>query len=264
MAFANCNGVVLHYRVSGPADGLPLVLSNSLGTDHRIWDDVVAILSNRYKILAYDKRGHGLSDAPEGPYSVADHAADLLALTKIVGFDRFALCGVSVGGMIAQYVAANQPGKVAALILCDTAVKIGNAETWNARIEAVRRDGIASISEAILERWLSPSFRTERKDDYSGWRNLLERTSPVGYAATCETVRDADLTDDAARIEAPTLVICGENDLSTPPALVSETAKLIRSASFKTIAGAGHIPSIEQAEILAGLMRSHFEEANYV
>ena len=128
MDFATLNGVTLAFRQDGPENGVPLVLANSLGTDARIWDYDVAKLSLRYRVLSYDKRGHGLSDAPQGPYSLDDHLADLLSLTHHLGITHFALCGVSVGGMIAQRFAARHPERLSAVVLCNTATKIGDVD----------------------------------------------------------------------------------------------------------------------------------------
>lgn len=261
MDFATLSGVTLAYRQDGPEDGVPLVLANSLGTDARIWDRVIAKLSPRYRVLSYDKRGHGLSDAPQGPYSLDDHLADLLSLTQHLGIPRFALCGVSVGGMIAQLFAARHPEQLSAVVLCNTAARIGDAAFWNSRIETVVKNGVASISEAVLVRWFSPDFRTSRPAEYAGYRNMLERASVDGYIATCAAIRDADLGGEVRRIATPTLVIAGEHDKSTPPDLVRETASLIPNSRFVMIQGAGHIPSIEQPDQLATLIDAHIQEA---
>ncbi|MBU1307212.1 MAG: 3-oxoadipate enol-lactonase [Alphaproteobacteria bacterium] len=260
MTFATINGLTLHYRRTGASAGVPLILANSLGTDARIWDDVLPVLGKRFAIVTYDKRGHGLSDAPPGPYGIDDHAADLVALADHCGFERFVMGGVSVGGMIAMRVAATQPQRVRALVLCDTAAQIGSAQMWNERIAQVEAAGIASISEAILARWLSPGYRAAQPAHYTGWRNMLERCDRAGYAATCATVRDADLHDDLARITAPTLVVAGENDMSTPPDMVRPLANAIANARFALIAGAGHIPSIEQPDVLAATIDQFLKE----
>jgi 3-oxoadipate enol-lactonase len=255
---------VLHCRLHGAPSGPKLVLANSLGTDARIWDAVVETLANHYRILSYDKRGHGLSDAPDGPYTLDDHVDDLLALAAGAGFQNFALAGISVGGLIAQRLAIREPGRVAALVLCDTAAKVGSELMWNERIETVRRSGLAAISEMVLERWFAPDFRTNHPGAWAGWRNLLERTPVEGYVGTCASIRDADLTEQVSGIALPTLVIAGEEDRSTPPELVRETAKRIPRARFETIPGAGHIPSIEAPERLTALMQNYFTEVGHV
>ncbi|WP_210485818.1 3-oxoadipate enol-lactonase [Microvirga antarctica] len=264
MAFIRANGLVLHYRILGRADGPALVFVNSLGSDLRIWQDVVDAFCGTYRVILYDKRGHGLSDAPPAPYAMDDHADDLLALLEQIQVKRAAIVGLSVGGMIAQRIAVRAPQRVAALILCDTATKIGTAESWAERIAAVETSGLASIADAVMQRWFTPSFREVRSAEWTGWRNMLVRTPPHGYTGTCASIRDADLTADAPSIAAPTLCIVGDQDGSTPPELVRHTAGLIPGARFEIIPAAGHIPCIEQPAVTSRLIAQHLEEAGYV
>ena len=264
MSFASINGLTLYWREAGPGNAPPVVLANSLGTDTRIWDAVIGALSSRYRVISYDKRGHGLSDAPPAPYTIAEHVADLAGLANALGLERFALAGVSVGGMIAQGFAAAHPQRLGALVLCDTAPRIGTGASWDARIAAVTADGIASISGPILERWFSRAFREKKPVELAGWRNLLERTPVEGYAGTCAALRDADLRPAIGTIGLRTLVVVGEEDGSTPPELVRETAASLPNARFEVIPGAAHLPMIEQPERLAALMEQYFTEVGYV
>lgn len=257
MTFARINGIVLHYRLAGRTDAPVLALVNSLGTDARIWDGVIALLADRYRIVSYDKRGHGLSAAPEGDYTIDDQVDDLAGLLDHLGIDRLALAGVSIGGVIGQAFALRHPQRLQALVLCDTAAKVGDAAMWNGRIAAIRQGGMASIADAVMTRWFTPAFRQERPDDLAGWQTMFERMPVEGYASTCAALRDADLTAAVAGIATPTLVVAGDQDLSTPVELVRATAEKIPGARFEIIAGAGHIPSIEQPEALATLM-THF------
>lgn len=263
MAFARIGDIVLHYTVLGRADAPVLVFSNSLGSDQRIWQEVIPSFLDRYRVILYDKRGHGLSDAPDGPYSIDDHADDLIGLLDLLRIAQAAIVGLSVGGMIAQRLAVRAPARVRALVLCDTAAKIGNLDMWNQRIAAIKADGIASIADAILERWFTPAFRETRVAEYRGWRNMLIRTPTPGYVGTCATVRDADLTADAARISAPTLCLVGDQDGSTPPDLVRETANRIPDARFKVVASAGHLPCIEQPAVLSVMIDTHLREVGH-
>lgn len=264
MDFARINGLTLHYRMTGRPGGPAIVLANSLGTDARIWDAVIARLADRYRILSYDKRGHGLSDAPPAPHALDDHAEDLEGLVDHLGIDGFALAGISIGGMIAQRVALRRPGRVKALALCDTAARIGTVASWNERIDAVQTRGIAAIADAILERWFTPAFRRDRTAELAGWRNMLIRTPAEGYAGACAALRDADLTVEIPAIGLRTLVVAGAGDLSTPPDLVRALADLLPDARFEIIPDAGHIPSIEQPEKLATLMEDYFREVGHV
>ncbi len=264
MAFARVNGVVLHHQVLGRSDGPVLVFINSLGSDFRIWQEVVPAFLDRFRVVLYDKRGHGLSDAPPAPYSMDDHTDDLTALLDHLHIGSAALVGLSVGGMIAQRMAVRVTHRVQAITLCCTAAKIGTPETWAERIAAVEQGGVAPLVEAVLQRWFTPAFRQARPDDCAGWSNMLARTPAHGYAGTCAAIRDADLTADAGRIRVPTLCVAGDQDGSTPADVVRDTANLIPGARFELIDGAGHIPCVEKPAVLAALIGQHLREAGLV
>ncbi|MBZ9884072.1 3-oxoadipate enol-lactonase [Mesorhizobium sp. CA10] len=256
MPFVSIGGVTLHHRyIEATGTSRPIIFINSLGTDFRIWDDVVARLEGEMPMLVYDKRGHGLSDIGNGVHSIDDHVDDLLGLIDHFGFDKVVLFGLSVGGMIAQRLYTRHPKCVEALILSDTAHKIGTAESWNTRIATVERDGIEAIADGVLEVWFTPNFHAARAAELAGCRNMLTRQALPGYIGTCAAVRDADLTDAARRITAPTLCIVGDQDGSTPPDLVRSLADLIPGARFELIRDAAHIPCIEQPEALVTLIR---------
>lgn len=256
MQFARLNGVTLHFQIFGAPEGRPvIVFANSLGTDFRIWRDVIVKLAGDFAFVTYDKRGHGLSDTGQTPYAMDDHVGDLAALLDFLAVKDAIVCGLSVGGLIAQGLYAKRPDLVKALILCDTAHKIGTQESWNARIEAVETAGIASIAEAVMKVWFTEAFRAPSNASLSGYRNMLARSDMDGYTATCAAIRDCDYTDAARRISVPALCVVGDQDGSTPPALVSELASLIPGARYEVIADAGHIPCVEQPDALAALMR---------
>ncbi len=263
MAFVRVGEVLLNYRVDGHAGAPALVLVNSLGTDARIWDDVIARLRDDYLIVSYDKRGHGLSDAPAGDYSLHDHLADLSGLLDHLGLERVALAGVSVGGLIAQGFALQLPARAAALMLMDTAPRLGDAASWRERIDAVRDGGLETIVHAVMERWFSPQFFRNEPEALAGWRNLFLRTDPIGYIGTCATLRDTDLSGEVGAIACPTLVVGGDEDRSTPPEIVRACAAAIPGAAYQAIADVGHIPSIEKPAELAALMTSFFKEAGH-
>jgi 3-oxoadipate enol-lactonase len=263
MAFARVNDVVLHYDVRGRQDGPALVFSNSLGTDFRIWDEVAAALGDRWRIVLYDKRGHGLSEATPAPYRMTDHVDDLAALLAHLDIGKAAVVGLSVGGLIAQGLAATRPDLVSALVLCDTAHKIGTPDMWNARIDTVTRKGIAAMSDAILERWFTPGYRVPENADFIGYSAMLTRTTVDGYVGTCAALRDADLTESTRALRLPVLLIVGDQDGSTPPDLVRSTAELIEGSRFEVIAGAGHLPCIEQPAETARLVGGFLEQAGW-
>ena len=256
MQFAKINNVNLHYQVIGAPEGKPvLVFSNSLGTDFRIWRDVIIRLVGDFAIVTYDKRGHGLSDAPAAPYRMADHIADLAGLLDHLDVKDALVCGLSVGGMIAQGLALGRPDLVKALVLCDTGHKIGTDELWNERIAIVEKHGIESIAENIMTRWFSQEYRTPDNPEFMGYRNMLTRTPLQGYVGTSCAIRDADYTQQVPTIDVPTLCIVGSEDGSTPPELVSELSSLIPGALFEMIDGAGHLPCIEKPEEFSNLVQ---------
>lgn len=261
---APINGTHIHYTRTGSKDAPVLVFANSLGTDQRIWDDVVAGLSDRFDIVTYDKRGHGLSGIGTETFDIALLADDLIGLLDHLGIDRAILCGLSVGGLIAQKITEQHPDRVRGLILCDTAPKLGAADGWNSRIEAIRKDGIAALGDAIMERWLSPAFRRERPLETAMYRDMLVRTSAEGYIGTCMALRDGDLRDAAGKIAVPTLCICGSEDLATPPDVVREMADMIPDAEFELIDGVGHLPCIETPELLTRLIDRFTKEKKLV
>jgi 3-oxoadipate enol-lactonase len=257
MQFARINDVAIHYQVIGGPAGKPvIVFINSLGTDFRIWRDVIVRLAGDFPILVYDKRGHGLSDIGTTPYTIEDLSSDLAGLMDMLNVSGAVVCGLSVGGLIAQSLHHKRPDLVKALILADTASKIGTADMWNARITSVETGGIESILDALMERWFTPAFRSPENIAFQGYCNMLLRQPAKGYAATCAAIRDADYTQEAARISVPTLCLVGDQDGSTPPELVKATAERIPGARFEIIADAGHIPCVEQPEAMAEVIKA--------
>lgn len=249
MNFLKTATAVIHYRTVGLETGKPVIaLANSLGTDLRIWDEVVARLGDKFAFVLHDKRGHGLSDVGTTPYSIFDHVDDMAAVLDHLNLKNVIVCGLSVGGLIAQGLYACRPDLVKALVLSDTAHKIGSDEMWNTRINAIQTNGIGSLLEPIMERWFTPPFRTSDNAVYAGCCNMLVRQPVDGYCGTCAAIRDADFTADAARIAVPTLCVVGDQDGSTPPALVRSMADLIPASEFVEIENAGHIPCVEQPD----------------
>ncbi|WP_062012974.1 3-oxoadipate enol-lactonase [Aureimonas sp. AU4] len=259
MKFARIEGRLVHYRTVGA--GPRVAFLNSLGTDLRIWDQLTERLSDRFECLLADMRGHGLSDAPAGPYAIAGLADDTLGLLGHLGWERVHLVGLSVGGLVAQEIAARAPACVETLALLDTAVRIGTATSWNERIAAVEAGGMTAIADGVIARWFGADYRSGEPEAVAGWRNMLARTPSAGYAATCAAIRDADLTERLALIRAPTLAIVGGEDQSTPPELVRATATRIASARLEILPGVGHLPPVERPGETAGLLAAHFERS---
>ena len=253
MNFASLNNLILHYDLRGNRSQQTLVFVNSLGSDFRIWHKIVLAFENDYQILLYDKRGHGLSDAPAAPYTISEHTHDLKALLEHLTLTNVILIGVSVGGMIALDFAATFPEHVNAVVLSDTGMKLGTAEFWNDRIDKVRTQGLEAYAEPILSRWFTPSLSTS---DWRGYHNMLSRTPAEGYIGTCAAIRDADFRDVAKGVQTPALVITGAQDTSTPPELGQALAETLPHGSFELIEGAGHFPCIEQPDKLISLVQT--------
>ena len=263
MQMIKTNGIHIHYRQRGSKDGTPLVFSNSLGTDFRVWDALIPHFSDKFSMLLYDKRGHGLSECPSASYHINDHVDDLSGLMQALDISNALVCGLSVGGLIAQGLSAAHPELVRGLILADTAHKIGLQQVWDDRIEVVRDKGISALQEPILERWFSEDFRTNHADELAGWCHMLVRTPRDGYVGTCVAIRDADMTTAAQNIKVPTLCLGGSEDGSTPPDLVKSMADLIPGAKFRIVDGAGHLPCVEKPEQMAEYMWSFIKEAGF-
>jgi len=189
--------------------------------------------------------------------SALSDARDLAALLDVLGVGRAAIVGMSIGGVIAQELTRQRPELVAALVLCDTAAKIGTDESWDERIAAVERGGIESVADPILERWFTPEFRSQRVAEFAGFRAMLTRTPKEGYLAACGALKRADLRPYAGAIEAPTLCLVGDQDGSTPVALVRQTAGLIKGSRFEIIEGAGHLSNVEKPAAVARLIAEH-------
>lgn len=255
------DGVTIRFCEEGQRQSSgTLVFANSLGTDLRIWLDVIRVFRDTKRIVRYDKRGHGMSDAPDAPYSLDDHVDDLDALLAHLKIDDAVAVGVSVGGMIAQGLALKSPERVRGLVLCDTAAKIGTREAWDERIDAIRAGGLEAIADGIMERWFSSGYRNDAPGELALWRNLLVRTPIEGYVGTCAALRDADMRDTVGSIELPTLCVCGDEDGATPPDVVRELADMMPNAKYLEIAHAGHLPCIEQPAILANAIAAFISE----
>jgi 3-oxoadipate enol-lactonase len=245
MSFIECNGHIVHYRYFDNKKEQTFLFINSLGTDFRIWDDVVTILEHHGNVLLYDKRGHGLSDVVESTKSLNDFADDAVALLDSLSIEKCIPVGVSVGGMIALILVDLIPGKVERLIFSDTRHKIGTIQSWNERIAHVQEKGIAAVSDSILQRWFSEKFRNEQPERYKGYKNMLERSPVPGYIKTCEAIREADLADVAKKIKVSSLCIVGSEDKSTLPKDVKDLADLIDGSEYEVIDSSGHLPCVD-------------------
>jgi 3-oxoadipate enol-lactonase len=258
MHMADLGDIRLHYRIDGDPDGMPVVFANSLGTDLRLWDPILPHLPAGLRILRYDKRGHGLSDCPEGPYQMGKLVHDAERLMELTGFTNAVFVGLSIGGMIAQGLASKRLDLLRAVVLSNTAAKIGTREMWDDRIAQVNAGGMDSAVDATMERWFSSAFRETL--DFHAWRNLFLRTPAAGWTGCAAAIAGTDFMTTTADLRLPLLAISGSEDGSTPPDLVKETADLVPGSSHELIRGAGHLPCVEKPEeyarILTGFLRA--------
>ncbi len=246
MRFVSIEGTAINTAYRAPSEGAPtLVFANSLGTDFRIWQSVVESLPPAIGVLLYDKRGHGLSELGPDAASLKRHVDDLAGVVAEAGIGAHVVCGLSVGGVIAQGYGHRRPPGLAGLVLSNTAARVGSAQSWASRIATVREGGLDALADGVMELWFSPDFHARKPATLTGMRTMLARQDPAGYIAICEMLGGIDLTAAAADIAVPTLCIAGSDDKPTPPDQVEATAALIPGATFTTIEGVRHIPCVE-------------------
>ncbi|WP_372611295.1 3-oxoadipate enol-lactonase [Aquicoccus sp.] len=262
MKMVEFEDVALHYRIDGDPDGAPVVFANSLGTDLRLWDDVVDRLPAGLKLVRYDKRGHGLSSAPPAPYAMGSLVRDAERLLDHLDLRDCVFVGLSIGGMIAQGLAVKRLDLVRAIVLSNTAARIGQPTMWEERISAVRAGGIEALADSILERWFSRPFRDT--SEFAGWRHMLTRQPVEGYAGCCAAIAGTDFYTPTSGLRLPCLGIAGSEDGSTPPDLVRETVNLIPGARFELIRRAGHLPCVEQPDAYARLLTDFLREIGHI
>ena len=254
--------VVLHVRAEGPVGAPAVVFANSLGTDLRLWDAVVARLPPDLRIIRWDKRGHGLSGCPPAPYTMGALIRDAERVCDAFEIRDCVFVGLSIGGMIAQGLAAKRLDLVRAAVFSNTGAKIGTRAMWDDRIAAMRADGLGAMSDAILERWFTRAFR--ESPAVHPWRRMVETTPEEGYAGCAAAIAGTDFYTTTAALRLPVLAIAGDADGSTPPDLVREMADLVPGARFELIRGAGHLPCVERPDIYAALLTGFLREVGHL
>lgn len=257
MAFADLNDVRLHYQLDGDPSLPALLLSNSLGASLDMWAPQVEALSQHFHVVRYDTRGHGKSSVTPGPYTIPQLGQDAVVLLDHLGISRANFAGVSMGGITGQWLALNHADRLIRLALCNTAAFIGPSSNWTTRAETVQRDGVASIADAVVARWLTPDYAAAHPTLVASLRDTLAANADEGYAAACLAVRDADFREALGAITVPTLVISGTHDLPTPPADGQFLAAGIPGAQYLELSGA-HLTNLEAVkafnEALIGFM----------
>jgi 3-oxoadipate enol-lactonase len=246
MPWVDVDGCRLNVEVEGPADAPVLMLSNSLGTDLHMWDGQVKPFAARFRLIRYDRRGHGKSAVPPGPYAMERLGRDVLGILDHLGIDETDWCGLSMGGMVGQWLGANAPGRIRRFVLANTSCHYPLKEPWNERIAAVAAGGLAPIVDPMMGRWFSQGFIAAEPGTIARMKDMMLATPVAGYIANCEAVRDMDHRDILATIKAPTLIIAGRHDVATPIAAADYIRARIPGAAL-TVLDAGHISNIEQA-----------------
>jgi len=257
--FIERGGVHLHVRDEGSRDGRVVMFSNSLGTDTRVWDLLLPLLPGGLRLVRYDKRGHGLSDVPPAPYRMEDLVEDAGAVADALGVQDVTFVGLSIGGLIGQGLAAARPDLVKALVLMDTAAKIGTDEIWQERLGLLATVGLEGMADAVMERWFSSGFLAERTGELAIWRNLLLRTPAEGYGGCCSAIMNCDFRGSTAELALPVMAMVGAEDGATTPDVVRATAELC-SAAFHEIPQAGHLPCVERPDVVAKLIGDFLEQ----
>jgi 3-oxoadipate enol-lactonase len=251
--------VIVHHVVTGPADAPPLVLSNSLGADLRMWDPQAETLAERFRLVRYDTRGHGGSPVPDGPYAIDHLGQDVLALLDHLEIERAHFAGLSLGGMTGMWLAINAPERLERLVLLCTSANLGPAETWRERAETVRAQGTEAVADAGVGRWLTERYRQEHPDIATRLRDMIAATPDAGYAACCAVIEHMDLTGGLAGISAPTLVIAGAQDPATPPEHAERIVAAVPDSRLEVLDPAAHLANVEQPETVTRLIREHLE-----
>ena len=238
------DGEFIAYYIDGPRDAPVVMLSNSLGTDARLWEPQLPSLTSHFRVLRYDSRGHGNSSAPQGDYTLERLGIDALNLIDALEIEQVSFAGISLGGMVGQWLGFHASDRVRALALCNTSAYIGPPEAWNARIDRVRVHGMPAVADAVLERWFTGEFLASSSQGVQVARAMLLATSPVGYAGSCAAIRGMDLRSLGSRIPVSTLIIAGTYDAATPPAHAEALLAQIPGACLAMLPAA-HLSNLE-------------------
>lgn len=248
--------------IEGPENGPPLVLIHALGLDLTIWDTVIPLLPPGLRILRFDLRGHGASDVPPAPYQMGKLISDTERLMDHFKLRDAVIVGLSIGGLVAQGLAVKRLDLIRAMVLSNTAARIGLPAQWHARIDAVRAEGIGAIADSAMDRWFGRNAKTFTH--VPQWRDRLLATKPEGWMGCAAAIAGTDFYETTATLTLPTLAIAGANDGSTPPDLVRETAELVKGSRFALIRGAGHIPFAEKPAEYAAILGQFLTEIAHV
>ena len=245
MPMIDADGCLLNVSVEGRDGGPTVMLSNSLGTTMQMWEPQMRALTQLFRVIRYDRRGHGKSNVPPGPYSIARFGRDVIAILDDLNIDKVHWCGLSMGGMVGQWLGGNAPERLGKIVLANTTCHYPDPTNWHNRIKAVKEGGIATVADTIIASWLTADFRERELQIAERLKAMLSATPVEGYLASCEALSTLDLRDQLPNIKNPTLVIAGRHDMSTPIAAGELIRSNIPGASL-TILDAAHLSNIEQ------------------
>lgn len=251
----------VHAVVSGRPDGPAVVLSNSLGSTHRMWDAQLAELERRFKVVRYDTRGHGGSPVPDGPYSIDDLTDDVVALLDRLDITRAHVVGLSLGGMTAMRLAARNPERVDRLAVLCTSAQLPPAGAWIERAKTVRANGAGAVAAAVVDRWFTPEYLAAHPEIRIEAEHMVASTPAEGYAGCCEAIAKLDLREDLSSIKAPTLAIAGADDPATPPGMLRDIADNIGGARVLVVPRSAHLANAEQPGTITGALIEHLEQS---
>ena len=245
----------------GPPDAPPLLLLHSLGSDRTGWQPQADALAGSLRVVRVEARGHGRAPAPPGPYTVADLGGDVLDVADHLDLDSFHVAGISMGGLTALWLAVHHGDRLRSLTAANTAARVGSAEGWQARIDAVRTDGLAGIRDEVVARFFAPGFGDRDPEALAQARDAFVRADDDGYAACCAALAAADLTDEVGSITVPTLVVGGAHDVATPPAQAEALHDAIAASRLLVLDDAAHLSNLEEPDAFTAALRSHVEAA---
>jgi 3-oxoadipate enol-lactonase len=244
------NGISVHYMLEGPASGPVITMSNSLASNLSMWEPQMPVLTSRYRVLRYDTRGHGGTEATAGPYSLDELSEDVRALLQALGITRTHFIGLSMGGMIGQIIAIKYPQMLQSLVLCDTMSRVPTEAKpmWDDRIHTAETGGMEPLVEPTLARWFTEPFRQKGSPVLDQVRTMIRSTPPRGYTGCCHAIAALNLTDHLKAITLPTLIIVGEDDPATPVAASHVIHEQIRGSELVILKSAAHLSNLEQPE----------------
>jgi 3-oxoadipate enol-lactonase len=257
---SSADGARIAYEVTGPGDAPALLFINSIGATRALWDPQVERLGATYRLIRYDARGHGQSSAPHGDYTLAQLGQDAVAVLDAAGVERAHVCGISLGGITAQWLGLHAAGRVRSLTLANTAARIGSIESWGERIALVRKRGMAAVADRAMVTWFTPAFHAREPETIAAFHAMVAGCDPTGYLGCCAALRDADLREEVAGLRAPVLTIAGAQDVATPPAGVAFIHAQVPGSTLVSF-DVAHLSNVEAREGFNDALLSFFSRA---